>query len=104
MSEEIVETGKELTPEQYWKWRLSIEEMKHAQTRCEVARLRVREKELERTVEGHNLKASQREHAHSKEEYTKVKKEIEESLGLSLNDAIIDPYTFQVKHIKKGSA
>lgn len=96
-----------LSEVKYWKWRLSIEEMKHARTNSDKAGLEFKMKEMEiqknqlqllTLKEGYRLRTTE---VHGKmSEYDSIKKEIEDDLGMSLNDCVIDDLTFEVKKLK----
>lgn len=101
MSEEVNETGVFVPGDHYWRWRLSIEEMRHAETRLDVARIRAEMKSLEQMLEAYRVKDAKRAVDLCKSEYSKVKEEIEGIIGLSLNDVIIDGHTYEVKCIEK---
>ena len=107
--EDIVKMSKGLevlgiVPEtEYWKWRLTIEEMKHSETKTQVSARDCRIKELE-------LYNQRQRHAQvlgmvpkSKEEYERVKKEIEEVVGFSIKDCVIDPHCFEVRKLPPES-
>jgi len=98
--EDIVDTGIYISSEDYWKWRLTIEEQGHAGTRVKLCQRDVKIKELERSIEVFKFQSANREHDKAKDEYIKIKKEIEGKIGLPLNDVIIDEHTFEVRQIK----
>jgi hypothetical protein len=99
-------TGIRLTDAQYWKWRLTIEEMQHAASLRDLRNIECKYKELElqngalqlrelRTKHNDQVKAVEA----SKSEYDLVKKEIETQLGVSLNQCVIDDLTWEVKKL-----
>jgi uncharacterized membrane protein YgaE (UPF0421/DUF939 family) len=109
MSEEILSTGKFLNEGQYWKWRyftcnIFLNEVKYKEAELrytnmskdmEIAKLKL---ELFRL----SVLANAKEKVETvKAEYLELRKEIEESLDVSLTDCAIDDYTFEVKAIVK---
>jgi uncharacterized protein YjaG (DUF416 family) len=97
---------KKLNELQYYKWRLSIEKMQHAETKKKLSENKLRQKELE--VQNLTLRTnifrgvvSQMEEEISvfRREYDTIKEEIEKELGVSLNEKIIDEITFEVKEL-----
>lgn len=106
VEEETPEVQKEgvigrLSPEQYFKWRLTVEEMDHVKTKVELANMSclVRKLELEK-ANLHLYRAKTTLIPEAQEEYNSVKGEIESELGFSLNDCAIDPYTYSVRELK----
>ncbi len=91
-----------LTPEQYWKWRLTIEEMNHAETKVALLKSKVDIKKLEGALSATYVKDAMVESDKIKNEYSIMKKELEQDIGVSMNDAIIDGHTYEVKQIKGG--
>jgi len=96
----------QIPPVQYWKWRLSIEEMQHSDTRREVTMMhfRLKEKEIENNTMQlsflrNKIKEKIADQEKYKTEYDTIVKEIEEELNLTLKDCIIDEYTFEVKKL-----
>ena len=101
---EELEVIGQLSDGQYWKWRLTIEEMDHYRTkeRAQVLEYKLRETEVELMKSRLALLKPGVQAAHTNkqkavEEYQKHKSELEEELGLSLNDCVIDEYTFKIK-------
>lgn len=97
-----------LTAEQYYKWRFVMEEMVHWDTRIKLSRMHY--SHMEKDIEIQRLKASLhksiiKDHEASsklkKDEYEAYRQELEKTLGISLDDAAIDDYTFEIKRIPK---
>ena len=101
-------TGIRLKDGQYWKWRLTIEEMQHAATLRDLKQLECKYKELELERGKLELLALREKYQEqvsavdlAKGEYNSVKSQIEQELGCSLNGCIIDDVTWEVKQIPK---
>lgn len=99
-------TGIRLSDAQYWKWRLTIEEMQHAASIRDLRNIECKYKELELQNGQLQLIAMRAKHLEqvkaveaSKAEYDLVKKEIEAQLGISLNQCVIDDQTWEVKKL-----
>jgi len=99
MSDEVEGTGVFIPEVDYWRWRLTIEERSHAYTRFESSKKNISVKDLERTIEGYKSKLEAVNLDKAKEEYVKITKEIEASIGVAIKDVIIDEYTFEIKRI-----
>lgn len=99
-----------LTPEDYWKWRVTIEEWKLAQSEREKSELRLKLMAKETEVMTLQTQIYSRTHFEAaklkvdsaKEEYDKFKKILEEKLGISLSDKMIDEFTYEVKEVPKN--
>ena len=98
----------QLSPEQYYKWRFLMEEMIHWETRIKLSRLHY--SHMEKDIEIQKLKAALhksiiKDHESTsrlkKEEYENYRQELEKTIGLSLEDATIDDYTFEIRRIPK---
>jgi hypothetical protein len=99
----------ELTGEDYWRWRCTIEERVVAQQKQIVANQTVTLKEKDLTIGRHefaNLKKAASDNkktvdaAH--QEYDKILSELGKKLGSSLKDCVIDPYTYEVRKLPKS--
>lgn len=85
-----------LSPEDYWEWRTSVEEMEHAKTKYDLYlfKLRIMEKDirllqLETALFKSTIKQMADEKDLMKEEYNKFKTKLENKYGLSLSDCLI---------------
>lgn len=104
MSEET----KKLNAAQYWEWRCTMEEVKSAQLN-EKRVLQDRElmnKDIEIRKLRLALHKTVQQSAHSavdaaKKEYDRLKKQIEEELNISLDNCVIDEYTYEVKKLEE---
>jgi adenine-specific DNA methylase len=98
-----------LTPEQYWRWRTSVSEMNEAKKKLQIT-------ESEAKVLGQAVEIAKarlqlhiastvrdaRDNANTaKSEYFTYKRELEESLGTSLNGKAIDEITFEVRDLEE---
>ena len=93
-----------LTKEQFYRWRFSIEEMRHAETevklvqkshslmeaQLEIAALRTSIHKAQVTAKFENFEIA-------KKQYASEKELLEKELGYSLNDTIINEITLEVK-------
>lgn len=96
-----------LTPSEYWEWRTTISEMDEARERY--LRIETELKVLQRDAEIVSLRAKLHQKTMvdsakaglqiSKDEYERYKKALEERLGFSLNNKLIDDMTFEVKDL-----
>jgi hypothetical protein len=107
--EEIIETGKHLSEVNYWRWRFlscniilnevkykesevrysnSAKDIELAKLKLDIFKLTVMARASEKITE-------------AKEEYIKLKNEIEAELGFNLSECLIDDNTFEVKRIIK---
>jgi hypothetical protein len=93
-----------LKPEQYWLWRHKIEEMQHAETKLRNKQLTFALMEKDIEIQKHKaiiykeqIKNAEEKLKTFKEEYEQIKKDLEQSLGMSLNNTSIDDITFEVK-------
>lgn len=96
-----------LKPEQYWKWRHCIEIMNHNNTKVKLGQLMM--SFMDKDVEIQKLKLElyklnrfkvlEEQAEDSKKEYEALKKEIEQEIGQSLNNCVIDDNTFEVKNL-----
>lgn len=95
-----------ISPELYWEWRCTIEELKTAKLNEKRVHL---EKELkQKEIEINKLRlalfresvASARKGVSGAEsEYEKMKQRIEEEIGMSLNGCVIDDTSYEVKKL-----
>jgi len=95
-----------LTPEQYWKWKNSVEEMNHCETKLKNSRLMhaLMEKDIElqklkAELYKSQIRAMEQKHIESKKYYEEIKSDLEKSLNMSLNDCVIDDYDFSIKKL-----
>jgi len=99
-------TGR-LTPEQYWKWRLTIEEgvvargvLENANLKCQLKSLELEKGHLQLVLAKKQMQECQVLVEQSKQEYTKIKTEIEEDIGTTLNGCVISDVTFEVQALE----
>ncbi len=95
-----------MTPEQYYRWRLSAEQMNHAETKAKLVQTihNSMDKELEIAKLKHNLhrevvKAKYSEFDLAKKQYQEELANLEQTLGTSIKGKVIDEYTFEIKDI-----
>lgn len=97
----------QLSKEQYYKWRLYVEYMQHAETRCKLQGARVATHNME--AECHRLKHElmknslsdlQAEYNRSKDEYQKQREELEKELGFKMENCVVDEITLEVKKLE----
>lgn len=94
-----------LTSAQYWEWRTTIAESEAAKEKLKSVQLEA--KLLQKEAENFNTKiqlfistkveAAKTEMHKAFADYDKMKQRLEESLGESLNNKVIDPITYEVK-------
>lgn len=96
-----------LKPEVYWEWRCTINEMDLAKKDLDVNTLKyemmVKDQEISRLrslIFKNSLSHYQDKQILTKNEYEKMKKRIEEDLGMSLNNTVIDDITHEVKKLE----
>jgi len=99
------ETPK-LSPEQYWQWSNAIAETFAAKNKEESRKWQL--KSLQQDAEIASLKAhifkfqdlnnAITAFSDADKQYKELKKELEDTLGISLNGAIIDSVNFEVNH------
>lgn len=97
----------QLTKADYWEWRTTIEEQKTAKLELELATLKLGG--MEKDIELSKLKAALYRInviTHHKEilklrddEYNRIKKQLEETIGSELKDCVIDEITYEVKRM-----
>lgn len=97
-----------LEPKDYWEWRTTVVEMQLEQSlhELQIHKLALMEKDLEigrlrigiykQTLEVSKAKADS-----ARKEYDRFKKLLEEKLGSSLNDCVIDDISYEVKKLSK---
>lgn len=102
---------KKLTPEEYWEWRTTIAEMGEAKSDLNIANLKLamQAKDIEiAQLKLHAFKqvvrAAQDKKNTYDSEYKRFKGKIEERLGISLDNKVIDDVTFEVKEIDNGTS
>jgi hypothetical protein len=106
--EDVVFDTPKLTATDYWEWRTTIAEFNDAKSKLELneTRLKLLQKDVELSMVKQQLHAatlvrSSRESADSaKAEYHRFKKVLEEKLGRSLDNCVIDDVTFEVKTLE----
>lgn len=98
---------KKLTAAQYWEWRTTISEMETAKEKFQNARLSLNLLQKEAEMVGvrtqlflrTRMEASKGELEKAQAEYERFKKVLEDSLGMSLKNTVIDDITFEVKDL-----
>lgn len=104
-----MESKGKLTGEQFWKWKAHITDIEVAEKNLEIEKqdLKIFERDSQLIAfksmfkkQRADQKANKLQDA--KDEYAKVKLEIEQSLGFGLEDATIDPLTYDVTLIPKA--
>lgn len=97
-----------LSEAQYWRWRITIEEMDHSKSKQEISHCHCKLKQLE--IEKTNLQLvlsrktfqnSQEAVKLSKEAYDHEKQKIENEVGVSFNGCVIDPHTYEIKKLEE---
>lgn len=100
-----------LTAAEYWEWMTTIRDLRNSENYIKIAQLEhklllkdaellgVRAQLFLRT----KLDAAQQAKDSAQKEYERYKKVLEESLGYSLNEKMIDDLTFEVKDIPKDN-
>lgn len=96
-----------LSPEQYWRWRTTIAEMDHGNANYESGQLRyghmLKDLEISRLsaviYKQGQLQTLEEKRNLLKKEYENEKKKIEDELGVSLNNCVIDDIDFSVKSL-----
>lgn len=102
---------KSLTGEEYWKWLYYISEMKKAEMNIKVAGLeaQVLKKDTDLSVmklqihQLKNIKNAQLKLDDAKKDYQDFKTQIETRLGISLNNKMVDEFTYEVLDIPENS-
>lgn len=99
-----------LTPEEYWEWRTTIAEMQNAEAEHRVNTLKaaLMAKDIEISqLKLNSFKAVIRSSEENKKahdsEYKRFKGKLEERLGISLDNKVIDDLTFEVREIDNGT-
>jgi formate dehydrogenase maturation protein FdhE len=100
---------KKLSPEHYWEWRTTITEMELAQSKqreCEMAhKLLGKNAEMEslrfQLYAKTGLELAKQKSKESIEEYNRYKKTLEEKYNVSLNEKVIDDFTYEIKDLPK---
>lgn len=95
-----------LSPERYWEWRTTIEELKSAQLNLQRVNLEkdnksliIQTKKLEMALFGKTVEKAKSEVEAAKAEYDRFKALIEDETGTDLNNKIIDDVTFEIRKI-----
>lgn len=98
---------REMTQEQFNKWRLYVEYIKHAETKKELMehKGRVKELEIQNMVLRANIFRSQITQSADnvdavKREYDTIKEELETDLGFSITNCVVDEVSLEVKDIE----
>lgn len=98
-----------MSPEQYWKWRLTIEEMSHAKTRANESHLKAQLKVLELEKNNLQLIMARKDYQEktrlieeAKVEYDSVKNSIEKELGVQFDGCAINPHTFEIQELNEN--
>jgi hypothetical protein len=96
-----------LSPAQYWEWRTTIMELEIAKEKTKSAQLEY--KLLQKDAENLSIRtqlflrtrmeAVKDEAGKAKAEYERFKQVLEEDLGQSLNNKVIDDVTFEVREL-----
>lgn len=98
---------KKMTPAQYWEWRCTIEELKSSELNFKRVMLERQIKELEIELRKKELilfkevvinASSDKEKI--KKDYESFKTKLEEQLGCSLSNCVIDDITYEIKDAK----
>lgn len=102
-------TNPKLKPELYWEWRCTISEMDKAKKEFDIHFLKhemmIKDIEIARlktALYKANLNMYEEASNLAKKEYDSMKKRIEEEIGMSLNDTVIDDFSFEVKKLNKS--
>lgn len=102
------EKNPTISPELYWEWRCTIEELKTAKVNEKRIHLEkeLKQKELEiqklRLTMFKDIVSSARKGVTSAQnEYEKMKRKIEEQIGMSLNGCVIDDISYEVKKLEE---
>jgi hypothetical protein len=98
-----------LTPAQFHEWRSAIYEMQKADLHSSLmnAEYKLIQKDMElANLRGqvhikNKIESSREKLAETKAEYDRIKLSIEEQIGYSLNDKVIDEISLEVKDLKK---
>lgn len=95
-----------LSPEQYWEWRTTIAEMQTAEKELKLkgAQYEGQQKDLEivrlkSALFRHTMMSADAAFKQHQEEYKRFKAELEDSLGVSLDNKVIDEVTFEIKEL-----
>lgn len=96
-----------LSAEQYYEWRLAIEQMHHNETKLKSVRMMsaLMEKDIEiqklkQSLYKQTVKSQEDTFELSKKQYEELKSKIESQLGHSLSNCVIDEVTFEVKSLE----
>lgn len=95
-----------MSPEQYWEWRTTIEEMDNAKNKQMIAELLFTNKQLEIDVLQAGLQQFRRDIADKagivkqrESDYDKIKADLGKNLGIDMENTLVDPYTYDVKQL-----
>jgi hypothetical protein len=100
---------KRLSPEEYWKWRAYIAELWNAESKeragkHEMINLQIKAQlaHMESQLFFYkNLKKLTDEVSMAKSIYNELKVELEEKLGISLSNCVIDEVTHEIKKLEE---
>ena len=99
---------KQLEPGSYWEYRCTIEELKNAKLNQRRVNLEneLRNKEIENqklklALFKETVRAAQTSTQKAEEELEKIKQRLEQELGMSLENCVIDPHTYEVKSLEE---
>lgn len=95
------ESGKpKIKPQRYWQWRHSIAEMKINEIQAQLAEANAQILALKSEMLKKSAMSFQQFKEQSKQEYEKLKSQIEKEIGMSLNGCAIDDVTFEINKIE----
>jgi len=105
--EEIKDMQPALSPAQYWEWRTTVTELHLAQKDAEKsqAELKILHKEAElcairaQLFQSTRMEATKHGVTAAQKEYERYTKVLEDSLGLSLKNKIIDDITYEIRDV-----
>lgn len=105
--DESQNTAKQLSGAQYWEWRTTISEWNNTKEQLKNGELEVQL--MTKTAENIGMRAQilmltrvqdlRRKVEAAKAEYERFKKQLEDTLGVSLNGKIIDDFTYEIKEL-----
>lgn len=95
-----------LNADMYWEWRTTVEELKSA--KLNERRIHLERELLNKEIENKKMRlalfketvtSAQSEVLKATKEYEKMKQRIEEKVGFSINNCVIDDITLEVKKL-----
>lgn len=96
-----------LKPEQYWEWRFLINEMYVAEEKLKIGQLQLEmmNKDLEicrlrASLFKNSLQSLDDKKGLTKKDYLEYKERLENELGVSLNNKVIDDISFEVRELE----